>query len=63
MKWIFIIILILAATIALAKMDLSIKLGLELYEGMGPGGSQAFVDSDGKYFLDSEGKYLLGATP
>ena len=58
-----IIILVLLATVAIAKVNLSIKLGLDSSVGSGPSASQAFVDSDGKYLIDSASEYLIGATP
>ena len=52
MKWILIAVLILVATVALAKIDLSIQLGLENF-------SDSIPIEEGDALLLQSGDYLL----
>jgi len=59
MKWIIIIVvLILMTTATLARMDLTIQLGIEEVSGGGPSADALLLES-GDYLLLETGDYLL----
>jgi hypothetical protein len=60
MKWIFIIIFILTATIALARMDINIKLGLEDDSSGGGGSSTAITNPAGQSITNPAGQEIVG---
>ena len=60
MKWILIIALILVATISVAKMDITIELGIEPYaSGGGASPGDALFLETGDYLLLETGDKLL----